>query len=249
METQDIEKLQEQIKSISDKYEKLSEYVKTIVHKHENVMSSVLEHLVHQANVLKTYTNVVPATPSSETESIKPSNTHLCSAEYAEILSIEHNTPGKWGVSAKNKYNKILDFLNEYDHTDILDYGAGSANRLSNMLRSDFPDKYCITDYDPGIPEICTIPYPHSLVVCIDVLEHVEPDLIYNVLDDLERVTHKAGYFVISTQPASRVLCNGKNAHLIVQPSTWWEQELEKRFKLVSVFKTSAEMHVVVTPL
>lgn len=60
MKTQDIEKLQDEIKNINEKYEKLSEYVKTIVPKHENVMSSVLDHLVHQATTLKMYSAKSP---------------------------------------------------------------------------------------------------------------------------------------------------------------------------------------------
>lgn len=55
METQDIEKLQDEIKNINEKYEKLSEHIKIILIKHENVMSSVLDHLVHQATTLKMY--------------------------------------------------------------------------------------------------------------------------------------------------------------------------------------------------
>jgi hypothetical protein len=55
MVTPTTEKLQEQIQDLTTKYEKLSDFVKMLDIKHENVMESVLDHLVHQATVLKQY--------------------------------------------------------------------------------------------------------------------------------------------------------------------------------------------------
>lgn len=57
MNTDENKKLQEQIDKLEKKLEKISDYVKMIDYKHENVMNSVLEHLVHQATVLKSYSN------------------------------------------------------------------------------------------------------------------------------------------------------------------------------------------------
>jgi hypothetical protein len=79
METQDIVKLQNEIKNINEKYEKLSEYVKTIVPKHENVMSSVLDHLVHQATTLKLY-----SAKSQHTTSEPPNTAVLLSNKLTE---------------------------------------------------------------------------------------------------------------------------------------------------------------------
>ena len=69
--------------------------------------------------------------------------------------------------------------------------------------------------------------------MCIDVLEHVEPELIDNVLDDLQRVTSKKGYFTISCRPASKILKDGRNAHILIQPKEWWKKKLEPRFKII----------------
>ena len=48
--------------------------------------------------------------------------------------------------------------------------------------------------YDPAFPEYGE-PRGADLVCCIDVLEHIEPDLLDNVLDDLARITLKHGFF------------------------------------------------------
>jgi hypothetical protein len=55
------------------------------------------------------------------------------------------------------------------------------------------------------------------MVACIDVLEHIEPKLLENVLDDLQRVTREIGFFTVSTVLAEKTLADGRNAHLIVE--------------------------------
>ena len=76
-----------------------------------------------------------------------------------------------------------------------------------------------IQHYDPAIPDWADAPEPCEMVACIDVLEHIEPELIGNVLDDLQRVTRSIGLFTMATMPAVKVLEDGRNAHLIVEPS------------------------------
>jgi len=46
--------------------------------------------------------------------------------------------------------------------------------------------------YDPVFPEYGE-PRPADLVCCIDVLEHIEPDLVDNVILELARVTTNLG--------------------------------------------------------
>jgi hypothetical protein len=62
------------------------------------------------------------------------------------------------------------------------------------------------------------------------VLEHVEPDLLTNVLIDIRGYADKAVYLVISTRPASKFLADGRNAHLIVKPAAWWQEVLTQHF-------------------
>ena len=61
--------------------------------------------------------------------------------------------------------------------------------------------------YDPAIPIWTDRPEPAEMVVCIDVLEHIEPDFLESVLDDLARVTAKIGVFTVATGPAQKVSC------------------------------------------
>jgi hypothetical protein len=70
------------------------------------------------------------------------------------------------------------------------------------------------------------------MVACIDVLEHIEPHLLDNVLDDLRRVTRDLLFVTVDCGPAVKVLPDGRNAHLIQQPPSWWLPKLMSRFDL-----------------
>jgi FkbM family methyltransferase len=110
-----------------------------------------------------------------------------------------------------------------------LDYGCGKQT-----LAAALPDLRVI-GYDPAVPGLDAPPQPADLVVCTDVLEHVEPELIDNVLDDLCRVAKKAAFVTVATRPAVKTLADGRNAHLTVQPLAWWRASFESRFDIVEV--------------
>ena len=108
----------------------------------------------------------------------------------------------------------------------ILDYGCGQGS-LGRALRGL---GYEVRDYDPAIPGKDVPPPPADLVVCTDVLEHIEPACIDAVLDDLKRVTRKALFVVIALTPAGKVLPDGRNAHILLRPADWWADMLGRRF-------------------
>jgi len=63
-------------------------------------------------------------------------------------------------------------------------------------------------------------------VVCGDVLEHVEPECLDDVLAELRRVTQEVGLFVVHLTAAKKTLPDGRNAHLIQQPADWWQARI-----------------------
>jgi FkbM family methyltransferase len=111
----------------------------------------------------------------------------------------------------------------------ILDYGCGKQT-----LAAALPDRQ-VRGYDPAIPALSAPAAPADLVVCTDVLEHVEPSCIEDVLDDLCRVTGKAALITVATRPAVKTLADGRNAHLTVKPFTWWKEHFLARFDLLDV--------------
>ena len=134
-------------------------------------------------------------------------------------LHTEHPNHRKYGTG-KGWTDVITNLYDEYQCSGVLDYGCGKALLNEHMTLP-------ITNYDPGLPEFAALPRPHDLVVCMDVLEHVEPELLQNVLKHLHDVTIKVLFVTISLKYAGRYLRDGRNAHLIVKPATWWIAQLD----------------------
>jgi hypothetical protein len=145
----------------------------------------------------------------------------LITPGYADLNRQLYVTEPEYGTSGKTwaKYVRKL----APNPRSILDYGCGRRT-LEQAL--GFP----IRNYDPCIKGFEDPPEPEDMVVCTDVLEHIEPECLDAVLDDLKRVTRKTGFFVIATRRAKKVLADGRNAHLIVQPAEWWVRKLWERF-------------------
>lgn len=88
------------------------------------------------------------------------------------------------------------------------------------------------TNYDPGIPEYDQIPKGQfDLVITTDVLEHVEPDALSNVLATLERLTGKVLFSDIACYPTGKLFGEGpyigQDLHLIVEEPSWWREQFK----------------------
>ena len=154
----------------------------------------------------------------------------LISEEYKAQQKEMHDTIPHYGVASVKFAPEVTKVINTYDVKELLDYGCGKG-RLSESIKPDHPLDIC--QYDPGREGLDEAPEPCEMVCCIDVLEHIEPELIDNVFDDLKRVTMRLGYFTIHTGPAGKVLPDGRNAHLIQEPFTWWMPKIEERFEVL----------------
>ena len=152
----------------------------------------------------------------------------MISDHYRRILEQVHSA-GTWGVSASMMIDYIEQLMRDTGVDTVLDYGAGSSGVLARDLPQRIPGLQVIS-YEPGVPHMAARPDPAPFVLCIDVLEHVEPEYVDAVLDDLKRVTIKHGFFNVATEPAGRILPDGRNAHLTIQPVEWWEEKIRARW-------------------
>ena len=160
----------------------------------------------------------------------------LVSAEYkAQIAQLHRENPG-WGTSGRECAGVVQTLIQRYEPKNILDYGCGKQT-LARAL-----PKYRIRGYDPGLPGLDTPPEPHDLVVCFDVLEHIEPDCLDDVLDDLQRVTKQILFTKVCIVPAFTMLPDGRNAHLIVKAARWWLERLWDRFNLINCMVDSTNI-------
>ena len=60
----------------------------------------------------------------------------------------------------------------------------------------------------------------------------MEPNLLDNVFIDLFRVTKIVGFSTVHSSQALRHLSDGRNAHLVQEPVSWWLPKLEKYFEV-----------------
>ena len=154
---------------------------------------------------------------------------------------------GNYGTAALQYGETVAGLLNTTGARSLLDYGCGSRRSLLSALR--LPDDVVYEGYDPAIPEYAADPCPAELVTCIDVLEHIEPTLLDNVLDHLGQLCDPYGFFTVHTGPAVKVLGDGRNAHLTQEGREWWLPQLKKRFEVLDVQNISQGFVVIVRSL
>ena len=186
----------------------------------------------------KSYVRKPVKAGSSQIGIAKP---ELISAEYKALNSQLHKDNIFYGVGGRKYKDTVLKISEKMGTTSILDYGCGKG-----YLAKELP--FPIWEYDPGIPGKDDAPRPADIVVCTDVLEHIEPDNLLAVLSDLKRVVRKVGYFVIHTGPAQKTLPDGRNTHLIQQGKQWWKNRLKAFFHVGSIQEKGKELHCVVAP-
>jgi len=153
-----------------------------------------------------------------------------------------HESNLMYGVSAEKHYEDILNFYKAVEATSLLDYGAGKGYLGKHL---PFP----IWEYDPAIPGKDEEARPADVVTCIDVLEHIEPDYLGLVLNDLQRCIKKYGYFIISTIKAVKTFDDNVNTHLIVENKQWWEKMLSDFFIIDSIIEKDTMLLAIVKPL
>lgn len=165
----------------------------------------------------------------------------LYSTEYAKLNKKLHETNDSYGTSGKKYLIPITMLSDSFDTKDILDYGCGKRT-LEKALGFE------INNYDPAIEGFEKIPEPSDIVVCTDVLEHIEPECLDDLLDDLKRCVKKVGFFIVATRPAQKILEDGRNAHLIQNDFDWWLPKFESRFKIDFVDGTDKAFAIIVLP-
>lgn len=167
------------------------------------------------------------------------------SPDYLAQQKTLHENP-YYGVASLQYAPLVMELADQIGATSISDYGAGKQNlqkKLHELGRKNF-DYYA---YDPVFPEYGE-PRPADIVCCIDVLEHVEPDCLAEVLKDLARITSKLGLYTVHTGPAMKHLPDGRNAHLIQQPASWWLPKLCTYLEIVHLQREPHGFWVVVEP-
>jgi hypothetical protein len=156
---------------------------------------------------------------------------NVISEDYRAQQSQLHSMPrGYGGVNTVVAAPVVLEVAQQIGAQSVLDYGAGKGHLGEYLFTHGFVGDY--RPYDPAIPIWAEAPQPSELVACCDVLEHIEPECLEAVLQDLRRVTLKKGIFLVNLREAKKTLPDGRNAHLIVKPAEWWRERLAEHFAI-----------------
>lgn len=141
----------------------------------------------------------------------------LISDAYLEEQRILHDAPRGYGARGLKWGRVVGDFAKRRRVTSILDYGCGQGS----LARSLWELK--IDEYDPAIPGKDEPPTKrYDMVVCTDVLEHIESDKIDAVATHLFGLAERYALVVVSLVPTAKTLSDGRQAHILLRSREWW---------------------------
>lgn len=154
--------------------------------------------------------------------------------KYAELNKELHASRPDYGCKSSRHGKTVCSISHQYDAESILDYGCGKGD-LVKFLRANTNCR--VVGYDPGHPKFCEVQAkPCDILTCTDVLEHIEPDCLSSVLDDMYANCNKAMYIHVATRlDSSKLLPDGTNPHKIVEPIEWWMEKFKDHFKDPSI--------------
>ena len=151
----------------------------------------------------------------------------MISDAYREQNALLHKRSCMYGACGFQNADEVHRLMAAYSAADVLDYGCGKASLGEKM------GKY-VRNYDPALPKYSSPPEPADLVVCADVMEHIEPEYIDSVLAHIAALTKKCAYFVISCCESKKKLPDGRNAHISIHAVEWWRAKLTEYFTVIS---------------
>jgi hypothetical protein len=150
----------------------------------------------------------------------------LISEAYREQNRRLHAQREDYGTSGEQWAPYVKRLIDDEGYSTVLDFGCGKGTLAKYLAKHDMT----VAEFDPAVAGKDMAPEPADLVVCTDVMEHIEPVHLNAVIRELRRVTKRKLFLNIATREAQKTLDDGRNAHLIVKPADWWKAKLEKEF-------------------
>jgi hypothetical protein len=166
---------------------------------------------------------------------------NLITDQYRELNLQLHASSTGFGGSGHKWAARIQSLAEELEATTILDYGCGKGT-LRKALTLE------VREYDPGIPGKGALPQPADLVVCTDVLEHVEPECLDAVIEHILSLSIKGCLVAVACRAGRRPMADGSMEHRIVQERIWWKRKLKEHARFREVPALRAKEYAAVFP-
>lgn len=159
-----------------------------------------------------------------------------CTRGYQRLLTEMRRRYPHWGNARRHAMPVAREILRlGLVRPTILDYGCGLGH-----LAEGLPE-YKVVNYDPSIPEWASLPSgPFDVVVCTHVLEHVEPDLLDATLAEIANRARSLIYIEVPHTAGNKLLPDGRDVHLTIEPRSWWALKLRDTFKEWSIRSNTA---------
>lgn len=153
----------------------------------------------------------------------------LLSDAYLKLLQEKH-ADKPWGGTGHTWVSQCAGYLDSIERpVTFLDYGCGRGT-FKRAMESQHLGDAIVHEYDPGIPEKSKWPEPADVVVCTDVLEHVEQVFVNDTLLALAKLTKRSCFMVIACTLSYSTLPDGRNTHITVQSPDWWKDKIKRNF-------------------
>lgn len=163
----------------------------------------------------------------------------MISKEYLSQLQTifkDKSRPNGFGGKVK-KLGKFEEFMIKWQPKTLLDYGCGKGIILKHLQQTYH--NVVIDGYDPVIPAFANIPKKnYDCVFSNDVLEHIEPQYIDNVLTHINNLATKFIWLRIDTLPARKTLPDGRNAHILLESDSWWLNKISSTLNGTIVYSS-----------
>ena len=155
----------------------------------------------------------------------------LISEGYLAQMRAMHERPEGFGGKGRRWADTVFQIAREVASTKtvrgILDYGTGQGSLVDALVARGM----MVRGYDPAVEAYAAEPIPADIVVCTDVLEHVEPESLSDVLFLLQVLTIQVLFVVVALEPCGKTLPDGRNAHINLKTAGDWHREFNGRFR------------------
>lgn len=164
--------------------------------------------------------------------------------QYKEMFSDPEFRKDYAGAGWQFVLDVFLRYTRDMESYTLLDYGCGTASQLyakvtalqgktfHQLVQGKCQAYYC---YDPAVRKYARRPddgTKFSIVVCLEVMEHILEQDIDATLRDIESFLEPDGvvFFSIAYGPSRTLMPDGTDPHVTRQPFEWWKQRLTAVF-------------------